>query len=105
MDVVKDKEVKSRPWVEKWRPQKVEDVSHQEEVVKTLKTSIEKGSVSHLLFHGPPGTGKTTTGIILRRSKRGSPQVYSRRAGTPSHTSARRVTRSARKNVRARRGR
>ena len=75
MDVVKDKEVKSRPWVEKWRPQNVEDVSHQEEVVKTLKTSIEKGSVSHLLFHGPPGTGKTTTVLALARALYG-PNLY-----------------------------
>lgn len=75
MDVVKEDSVKSKPWVEKWRPQKVEDVSHQEEVVKTLKTAIKKGSVSHLLFHGPPGTGKTTTVLALARSLYG-PNLY-----------------------------
>ena len=69
---------KSRPWVEKWRPQKVEDVSHQQEVVRTLKTSIEKGSVPHLLFHGPPGTGKTTTVLALARALYG-PNLYKSR--------------------------
>ena len=43
------------PWVEKYRPSKVEDVSHQDEVLKTLKTSIEQGNLPHLLFHGSPG--------------------------------------------------
>lgn len=44
------------PWVEKYRPSKVEDVAHQDEVLKTLKTSIERGNLPHLMFHGPPGT-------------------------------------------------
>ena len=65
----------SKPWVEKWRPQKVEDVSHQVEVVQTLKNSIEQGSLPHLLFHGPPGTGKTTTILAVARALYG-PTLY-----------------------------
>ena len=63
------------PWVEKYRPEKVDDVSHQEEVVKTLRRSIEQGSLPHLLFHGPPGTGKTTTMLAVARAMYG-PELY-----------------------------
>ena len=45
------------PWVEKYRPENVDDVSHQDEVIRALKSSIEQGSLPHLLFHGSPGTG------------------------------------------------
>lgn len=51
------KPAKLAPWVEKYRPHKVEDISHQDEVISTLKRSIELGTLPHLMFHGPPGTG------------------------------------------------
>ena len=63
------------PWVEKYRPEKVDDVSHQEQVVSSLKSGIEKGQVPHLLFYGPPGTGKTTTMLALARSLYG-PELF-----------------------------
>ena len=63
------------PWVEKYRPEKVEDVSHQDEIIQTLKKSIEIGNIPHLLFHGPPGTGKTTTILAFARALYG-PDLY-----------------------------
>ena len=33
------------PWVEKYRPKTVDDVSHQDEVIRTLKSSIASGNV------------------------------------------------------------
>lgn len=67
--------VKQAPWVEKYRPHKVEDISHQDEVVQTLKKSIELGTLPHLMFHGPPGTGKTTTILAVARALYG-PELY-----------------------------
>ena len=53
-------------------------MSHQDEVIKALKTSIEQGSLPHLLFHGPPGTGKTTTVLAVARALYG-PELYKQR--------------------------
>jgi replication-associated recombination protein RarA len=48
------------PWVEKYRPKNVDEISHQNEVIRTLKNSVEQGNLPHLLFHGPPGTVRFT---------------------------------------------
>ena len=47
------------PWVEKYRPKAVSEVASQDEVVEALRSALESGSMPHLLFFGPPGTGKT----------------------------------------------
>lgn len=46
------------PWVELYRPKSLEDVSHQTEVIATLQNAVETGRMPHLLFYGPPGSGK-----------------------------------------------
>ena len=69
---------RNAPWVEKYRPAKVDDVAHQDEVVQTLKKSIELGTLPHLMFHGPPGTGKTTTILAVARALYG-PDLYKSR--------------------------
>jgi replication factor C subunit 2/4 len=46
------------PWVERYRPKELKDVSHQGEIVATLKNAVETNRLPHLLFYGPPGTGE-----------------------------------------------
>ncbi|CAD8101148.1 unnamed protein product [Paramecium primaurelia] len=55
------------PWVEKYRPNKIEDLAYQEEVVQSLQGVLKTGNLPHLLLHGPPGTGKTSTIIALAK--------------------------------------
>jgi len=62
-----DPRAQNLPWVEKYRPRTVSDVSHQTEVVESLRRSIEQKNLPHLIFYGPPGTGKTSTILACAR--------------------------------------
>lgn len=54
-------------WTEKYRPKTFADVSGQEEVVKRLKTFVEKKNMLNVLFAGPPGVGKSTLALVIAR--------------------------------------
>ena len=48
------------PWVEKYRPQKIDEIISHDRNIETIKKMLEGRSLPHLLFHGTPGTGKTS---------------------------------------------
>jgi replication factor C small subunit len=54
-------------WTEKHRPDTLDEVVGQEEIVDRLKAFVEEESIPHMLFAGPPGTGKTTSAIALAK--------------------------------------
>jgi DNA polymerase III delta prime subunit len=55
------------PFVEKYRPSKIEDVLISDFDRAIFLSYIEKKSIPHLLFQGSPGLGKTTIAKILAR--------------------------------------
>jgi replication factor C small subunit len=52
-------------WIEKYRPKTIDEIIGQDETKTRLKGFVESKSLPHLLFAGPPGTGKTSTVITL----------------------------------------
>ncbi|KAK1250516.1 hypothetical protein MKX08_010519 [Trichoderma sp. CBMAI-0020] len=57
----------SLPWVEKYRPVTLEDVSGHQDILATINKFVEQNRLPHLLLYGPPGTGKTSTILALAR--------------------------------------
>jgi len=55
----------SIPWVEKYRPDRFENIVLDENNEKIFKNIVDFNLFPNLLFYGPPGTGKTTTIINL----------------------------------------
>ena len=52
-------------WVEKYRPQVIEDCILPDDTKKTFKEFVKKGEIPNLLLAGPPGIGKTTIAKAL----------------------------------------
>lgn len=54
-------------WVEKYRPRELSGIVGQDNIVDRLETFVDKKSLPHLLFAGPPGNGKTTAALCIAR--------------------------------------
>jgi replication factor C subunit 2/4 len=54
-------------WVEKYRPNNLDEISAQTNIIQSLRTSIKTKNIPHLIFFGPSGCGKTSTIIALAK--------------------------------------
>ena len=52
-------------WAEKYRPRRIVDICDQRATKPFLLGFVKSGTIPHLLFSGPAGTGKTTAAMCL----------------------------------------
>ena len=54
-------------WTEKYRPLKLDEIVDQTHIVDRLKSFVKNKTIPHMIFAGPPGTGKTCCAIAIAR--------------------------------------
>ncbi len=50
---------------EKYRPKTIKEIAGQPHLQMQLENMVQTGKIPHLLFHGQPGVGKTSTAVAL----------------------------------------
>jgi len=54
-------------WIEKYRPEGLDGLVGHEEIIERLKRYVERDDLSHMLFAGPAGTGKTAASMAIAK--------------------------------------
>ncbi len=65
---IKQTETQHYLWVEKYRPNTLENYIGNQQLRDTVKGYIEKHDIPHLLFYGTAGTGKTTLAKVITKN-------------------------------------
>ena len=54
-------------WIEKYRPQTLDDIVGQEQIVERLRSYVTRDDLPHLMFSGDAGIGKSTAALAIAR--------------------------------------
>lgn len=57
--------LRNKIWVAKYAPEQLSDTIMTDEIKEKMNDFVSTRDIPNLLFAGPPGTGKTTTGKVL----------------------------------------
>jgi len=60
-------EQKDEVWVEKYRPETIDEIVGQEDITRQLAGYVAKGELPNLLLSGEAGIGKTTSAVALAK--------------------------------------
>jgi replication factor C subunit 3/5 len=55
------------PWIEKYRPNTIDEIVGNRQVISILNNMVEKNSLPHMILFGSSGTGKTSTVLAFAK--------------------------------------
>jgi replication factor C subunit 3/5 len=55
------------PWIEKYRPNTIDEIVGNGQVISILNNMVEKNSLPHIILFGSSGTGKTSTVLAFAK--------------------------------------
>jgi replication factor C subunit 2/4 len=65
-------------WVEKYRPNSLDQITTQDNIIESLRNGIKTKNIPHLVFYGGPGCGKTSTILALAKELFGQKNYLNR---------------------------